>query len=58
MILSFSQSIRVTNGVTMKELKVWKTQNWTFKQILFDNFIYNPENKVENNVFIGLYQTF
>ena len=58
MLLSFSLSVRVTNGVTVKELKSQEIQNWTFKQILFDKFVYKPKNKVKNKVFIGLYQTF
>ena len=53
-----SLSIRVTNGVTIKELKVLDIQNWTFKQILYDKFVYRPENKVKNKVFIDIYKKF
>ena len=57
-ICSKFQSVIVTVGITIKELKFKEIQNWTFKQILLDKFAYKPENRFKSKVFISLYQIF
>ena len=51
-----SLPVRVTNGVTIKRLRIWEIQHCTFKRILFDKFVYKLEKKVKNKAFIDLYQ--